>query len=485
MARTLTERALLALAACALIGVPGVAPAAEVNVTIRDNLFAPQELHVDPGDTVTWIQTGRRVHDVTSDTGEFASGDLPRGTSFTHTFEKEGFYYYHCSFHGRAGQKGMWGVVVVGDPKPPEEPEPTKRPRLDVPADFRTIQAAVDAAEPGSTIVVAPGRYRGEVSITTDDLVVRGVDRFRTVLDGDDVRASGFTVEDAERVTIANLTVRNFLDSGIAFVGAARYTAKGVDAILNRTYGISATRSYDGVVRDSFGWGSGAAAFHVSECMGCGALVDDVRARASYTGFEGRNATGVTVRGSSFVGNGAGIVSATAEGPLAPGRGTLVVGNLVRANDNATIPRPAGGVEPIPIGTGIWLAGVENDVVRGNEVLDHPRYGILVTDRAGAPPVRATIVANRLGGTARFVLAWDGTGPDNCFTGNDFTGVTGPPDIETLYACAARPFAGSPYEPVEEDVAAALADAETRATADPPEPLRPRCQKGRPGCHRH
>ncbi len=45
------------------------------------------------------------------------------------------------------------GVVVVGDP-----PRPDRRPRIDVPGDFATIQAAVDAAAPGSTIVVAPGR---------------------------------------------------------------------------------------------------------------------------------------------------------------------------------------------------------------------------------------------------------------------------------------------------------------------------------------
>ncbi|MFN2586570.1 MAG: right-handed parallel beta-helix repeat-containing protein [Actinomycetota bacterium] len=495
MPRTRTRAALVrrvlliaAAAACAVAGLPGVAPAADHAVSIRDNFFAPQEIRIEPGDTVTWTNSGTRVHDVTSDTGAFASGALQRGQRFSHTFEEEGYFYYHCSFHGRAGRQGMWGVVIVGDPPPPGGGEEDERPKIEVPGDFKTIQAAVDAAEPGSTIVVGPGTYKGDVVVTTDDLILRGVDRFRTVLDGGGTRSNGIVVDGARDVTIANLTVRDFTGDGILFTGARRYTADRIDAIKNLTRGISAHGSYDGVIRRSFGWGSGDSAFSVAECMGCGALLEDLHAERSYLGYAGVNATGVTIRSSTWVRNATGIASITLPGlGHGPGRGTLVVGNVVRANDHASTP-PAGIAETFgtPVGTGIWLAGVENNVVLGNEVTDHGRYGVLVTQTPDATlPVNNTVARNLVRGSGAHALAWDGAGSDNCFTGNDFDGTSGPPDIETLYSCADRPFAGTPYRPVADDVAAALEERHLRHTEEPPEPRRPRCQKGRPGCHRH
>lgn len=488
--RLAVARALLVTLAGSLLvpALPAAVRAATIDVSIRDNSFSPQEVRIDPGDTVLWTGFGIRTHDVTSDTGDFASGDMARGSQFQHTFEKEGYYYYHCSFHGRKGQKGMWGVVIVGNPPPPGGEGQEGRPTLEVPGDFRTIQAAVDAAEPGSTIMIGPGEYRGEVSVTTDDLVIRGTDRFRTVLHGRDERATGFVVNGAAKVTIANLTVRNFLESGISFVDSTSYTAVRIDSIKNRRYGIRAARSYDGVIRSSFAWGSGDSAFSVAECMGCGALLDHVHASTNYIGYSGTNASGVTIRGSTWVGNGAGIVPNTAPaGDLAPNRGTFVVDNVVRANNNGSIP-PPGDTQPfgVPVGTGIWLLGVESNVVQDNEILDHERYGVLVSATAdGYVPVGNSVRDNLVRDAVEHPLAWDGTGSDNCFSGNDFTGETGPPEIESIYACTSRPFDGAPYPPVREDVDRAVAESLARETEEPREPDRPHCQKGRPGCMRH
>ena len=40
--------------------------------------------------------------------------NLPQGASFTHTFAKEGVYWFHCQLHRSFG---MIGAVVVLDPK--------------------------------------------------------------------------------------------------------------------------------------------------------------------------------------------------------------------------------------------------------------------------------------------------------------------------------------------------------------------------------
>ncbi len=52
---------------------------------------------------------------------------------------------------------------------------------LEVPSDFATIQAAVDAAAPGDTVRVGPGVWRENVVVSVPGLVLRGT---RSVIDG-------------------------------------------------------------------------------------------------------------------------------------------------------------------------------------------------------------------------------------------------------------------------------------------------------------
>ena len=84
-------------------------------VKALDNVFRPQRLRIEPGDTVKWINEGAAPHTASSDTGVFESGDLAAGESFSFTFEEEGAYFYYCKYHGSPGKNGMWGVVIVAE----------------------------------------------------------------------------------------------------------------------------------------------------------------------------------------------------------------------------------------------------------------------------------------------------------------------------------------------------------------------------------
>jgi plastocyanin len=475
----------IALPIALFTALSSAAPAArpaelqEVEVRIGDNYFEPQEIRVDVGDTVSWKGGGIRPHTVTSDDGLFNSGRLRAGDGFAYTFDEKGTFYYHCTLHGNP-RRGMWGAVVVGEVKS------DKRPKLVVPDDYPTIQSAVDHAVRGTVIVVRPGIYRESVTVTVPRVTIRGVDRFRTLMQGNDALGTAFTVT-ANNVAVRNLTIRNYLDNGVLFDHVSGYTIVRVDSIKNRTYGVRATASYDGLIRKMFGYGSGTAAVAIDFCYGCGALVESVRLRMNFTGLLAAGATGLTVRASTFALNGSGVLlTSVPDGSGTHARGALVIDNTFSSNNVSTI--PASGLSStfgLPFGTGVWIAGAGNSLVADNRIEDHSLYGVLVSDDLiGAQmPINNRVVGNEISGSKAFAIAWDGSGTSNCFDDNLLAGATGPPGLQDEYACSNRPFSGVPFPPVADLVDAAITAGPNRFVEEPAEPVRPLCQPGKPGCN--
>ena len=97
-----------------------VAPATGNAVAIQNFTFAPQTLTVKAGTKVTWTNNDSTPHTVTSTdgpstsaspTGQFDSGQMSSGDSFSFTFTKAGTYYYECTIH--ASMASMHATVVV------------------------------------------------------------------------------------------------------------------------------------------------------------------------------------------------------------------------------------------------------------------------------------------------------------------------------------------------------------------------------------
>jgi amicyanin len=109
----------LVLVGAALLAVPiGPARAATHEVTIADFAFAPQELTITAGDTVTWTNEDAMVHTATSVNGAFDSGDLAQGASYSLTFSTPGTFDYLCTPH-----PSMTGrIVVLAAPTPTAAP---------------------------------------------------------------------------------------------------------------------------------------------------------------------------------------------------------------------------------------------------------------------------------------------------------------------------------------------------------------------------
>lgn len=128
------------LIALSVLGLLLVVPSAgaqgtQQTVSIRDFLFEPSQLRVEPGTTVTWTNEGNEPHTVTADNGLFDSGVLEPGDSYSVQFDGAGTVAYHCTLH-----PSMTGSIVVGGGAPPVREQPvmeqpaTEQPVMEQPA---------------------------------------------------------------------------------------------------------------------------------------------------------------------------------------------------------------------------------------------------------------------------------------------------------------------------------------------------------------
>jgi parallel beta-helix repeat protein len=171
--------------------------------------------------------------------------------------------------------------VIDTDPPPPNQAGATHVVATDGSGDFDTIQAAVDAAEPGDLISIAPGTYVGSV-LVEKDLTLAG--------DGprDDVIIS--LAEDQEMlleapaVALRDLTVTGELSNGIAARGGSPVVERvhflnvgkpyvGGSACANPCRSLAFRAEADGTVRDSDFTGGGA----IEVDTGANALIEGNR----------------------------------------------------------------------------------------------------------------------------------------------------------------------------------------------------------------
>jgi len=71
----------------------------QVEVTIENFAYHPDTLDIPVGTTVVWRNDDSVVHTVTANDESFNSGTMNGGAEFSHTFNGEGVFEYHCIPH--------------------------------------------------------------------------------------------------------------------------------------------------------------------------------------------------------------------------------------------------------------------------------------------------------------------------------------------------------------------------------------------------
>jgi plastocyanin len=258
--------AALALAAAAPAAVPGGGQVREV--TMPGKFFAPGQIQVLVGDTVSWKNQDTTNHTSTSDDDVWDSGYVAPGLSFSFVFNKVGTYRYHCSIH-----RFMRGEVVV-------VPVALSGPASSVAAGGRVVLSGL---APGGTRKVAVVRL-GDGGKVVGRAVPAGDGSFTVVLHV--YRPTDFVAQahgrSSPHVHVAVAPHVRVTRSGSTVSAVAKPARKGAAAALQRydrehftwrdvTHGRLDARShvafqlpaqagrYRVVVRGGHGWADGAS----------------------------------------------------------------------------------------------------------------------------------------------------------------------------------------------------------------------------------
>jgi len=324
-----------------------------------------------------------------------------------------------------------------------------------------SIQAAVDAASPGDTVVVPPGRYHESVTVVKSGITIRG--SRGAVLD-----ANGFAVgirvaagpggpgcppPTLHDVTIEGLRVENARFTGVLLRGVDGFAVHDGVYTGNEEYAIFPICSQKGVIEGNDVTGTDHAAIYVGNSHDV--LVEHNHATNSTVGIEIENSTGLVVRANTAIANTSGIVTFVLPGLAVPlTEVVLVERNVVMHNNrpNPVLPNE-DVVGLIPAGTGILTMGADRVIVRDNRVGGNDSAGIAVLALAFPNPdprvdplpdgnqVRSNVaLANgRSPDPLRSPfpgadLIYDGTGSGTCFADNVFASSI-PTALELLFGC--------------------------------------------------
>ncbi|HYZ89614.1 MAG TPA: NosD domain-containing protein [Myxococcales bacterium] len=354
-----------------------------------------------------------------------------------------------------------------------------------------SIRAALAAAHPGDTVEVAPGVYvegspgdLNALTVTTPNLRLvghggpgavvlqnAGQQQFGVWVSPENSAGPG-RQDDPEKppcgdpdhpvvlpkFTIENFTIRGFAQHGVHLACVEGFRIANNVSKDNHVYGLFPVLSRDGVVTGNLVSGTDKdAGIYVGQSDWV--TISDNRASGNLLGLEVENSRNCEVIGNELTGNTLGIiVDVLTDKIKTTQESTVVAFNRVRQNNRINTAEPDDIIALLPPGIGILLLGADTSTVHRNDVKHNAFAGIAVVSLClafelrgegcpapkdlGVEPnpdgnriIQNDVVHNATVPTGTPLdalmgdLVWDGSGSDNCWSGNRTTPHTPQPPL--------------------------------------------------------
>ncbi len=257
-------------------------------------------------------------------------------------------------------------------------------------AQYRTIQAAVNAARPGDEVRIFSGTYRETVTVRTPNLTLDAAAGASVTLLNPGKKANGIDVEGTPGhplvgFTLARVAVSNFKSNGVFLLNVSHFTLSHVTAAGNGEYGLFPVLSSQGVIDHCTASGSNDTGIYVGQSREV--VIRSSVAHDNVNGFEVENSSNVRTVNNNAFDNTVGIlvdllpaavVAVPGYAPVESSSGNIVASNRVFAN-NRPNSAPAGDLAAVePGGAGIVVVGGDRTLVEHNDVFANAYGGIVL-----------------------------------------------------------------------------------------------------------
>jgi parallel beta-helix repeat protein len=266
----------------------------------------------------------------------------------------------------------------------------------------QSIQAAVDSASSGDTVMVMPGTYHEKgracpfkttencaVSIVKNNITLVGMSGLKpVVIDNPSGKlAVGigigkyYSCSNAYRINgsqVVGVTVKGFTDSGIFGTCFTNWEWAYDSAVKNTIYDFYPVFSSHGRVDNSFASDATDTGFYVG-------ISEDIRvdhnvAISNVSGYEFENTIDSLMEYNTANNNTGGILEFIIPGdPLERSYNNVIRYNVVMANNNKN-KCTNGVVCTVPPGTGLLIIGGSNNQTYSNMITNNRAYGIALTN---------------------------------------------------------------------------------------------------------